>query len=114
MSAPVPAALPAARDPVERRVGHEPEHHRVQRVDLAAERAGERDLVDRLDAEWSISRRAPAYSAALASWIARTSFWVIADARRADSWRTYENVRPSATTRGERAAQRAVDRRRRT
>ena len=27
---------------------------------------------------WSISRRTPAYSAALASWIARTSFWVMA------------------------------------
>ena len=27
---------------------------------------------------WSISSRTPAYSAALASWIARTSFWVMA------------------------------------
>ncbi len=31
--------------------GIEPEDHRVERVDLAAERAGQPDLVDRLDAE---------------------------------------------------------------
>ena len=42
-------------------VGDEPEDHRVERVDLAAERAGEADLVDRVDRRaWSISRRTPA------------------------------------------------------
>src|SRR5260221_8858020 len=52
---------------------------------------------------WSMSRRAPAYSAAFASWIARTSFWVI---RRRDrpstgaSWRTYENVLHDAPVEG--------------
>ena len=49
----------------------------------------------------------PARSAALASWIARTSFCVIAIRRSGSSaspHSTYENVRPSATTRGERSA----------
>ena len=60
-------------------VGDEAEHHRVDRVDLAAEGAGQPDLVDAPRCpSWSISSRTPAYSAALASWIARTSFWVIA------------------------------------
>ena len=46
---PVPAALPARLDVVQRRVGDQAEDHRVERVDLAAERAGQPDLVDRLD-----------------------------------------------------------------
>ena len=53
----------------------------------------------------STSRSMPARSAALASWIARTSFCVIATrslARRRRS--TYENVRPSSTMRGVRSA----------
>ena len=37
------------RDAVQRRVRDQPEDHRVERVDLAAERAGEPDLVDRVD-----------------------------------------------------------------
>ena len=43
MRAPVPAALPAERDLVERAVGDEAEHHRVFHVDMAAEGAGKRD-----------------------------------------------------------------------
>ena len=79
ISAPVPAALPADRTCAEVAVGIEPEDHRVERVDLAAERAGQADLVDASRSpSWSISSRTPAYSAALASWIARTSFWVMA------------------------------------
>ena len=51
ISAPVPAAFPAGADAVQGRVGDEPEHERVERVDLAPERAGELDPVDRLDPE---------------------------------------------------------------
>ena len=51
MRAPVPAALPGARHLRRIAVGHEPEHHRVHRVDVRAERAGEPDAVDGLDAE---------------------------------------------------------------
>ena len=51
MSAPVPAALPADRTWARSQSGIEPEDHRVDRVDLAAERAGQPDLVDRVDAE---------------------------------------------------------------
>ena len=51
MSAPVPAALPAARTRPRSQSGHEAQDHRVERVDLAAERAGQPDLVDRLDLE---------------------------------------------------------------
>ena len=49
ISAPVPAALPGRLDVGEVAVGDEAEDHRVERVDLAAERAGQPDLVDRLD-----------------------------------------------------------------
>ena len=52
---------------------------------------------------WSMSRRTPAYSAALASWIARTSFWVTR-MRGSPAWSTYENVRPSGTMRAVRSA----------
>ena len=51
MSAPVPAALPGRADVGEVAVGDEPEDHRVGRVDLAAERAGQPDLVDGVDLE---------------------------------------------------------------
>ena len=54
----------------------------------------------------------PARSAALANWIARTSFWVMVSRVDPCSYRTYANVRPSATTRAgplrEIAADRAV------
>ena len=50
MRAPVPAALPAALTWLELGVRDQPEDHRVERVDLAPERAGEPDLVDGLDA----------------------------------------------------------------
>ena len=50
MRAPVPAALPTPPHAVEVAVGDEPEHHRVERVDVAAEGTREPDLVDRLDA----------------------------------------------------------------
>ena len=49
ISAPVPAALPADRTLAEVAVRDQPEDHRVGRVDLAAERAGQPDVVDRLD-----------------------------------------------------------------
>ena len=45
----------------------------------------------------------PAWSAAFASWIWRMSFWVTVSSG-SPSERTYENVRPSGTIRGERAA----------
>jgi hypothetical protein len=51
ISAPVPAALPADLDVAEVAVGIEPEDHRVDRVDLAAEGAGQADLVDGVDLE---------------------------------------------------------------
>ena len=44
---PVPAALPADVTRGEVAVGDQPEDHRVERVDVAAERAGQPDLVDR-------------------------------------------------------------------
>ena len=49
MSAPVPAALPAERTWARSQSGTRPEDHRVDRVDLAAEGAGQADLVDGLD-----------------------------------------------------------------
>ena len=51
MRAPVPAALPAELTLGERAVGNHAEHHRVLDVDVAAERAGEADAVDMVDAE---------------------------------------------------------------
>ena len=51
MRAPVPAALPTPRDLVERAVGDEAEDHRVFRIDVAAEGAGQLDAVDMVDAE---------------------------------------------------------------
>ena len=50
MRAPVPAALPAERDVVERAVGDEAEDHRVFHVDVAAEGAGKDDALDLVDA----------------------------------------------------------------
>ena len=55
-----PGRIAGRLDLVEVAVGHEPEDHGVQRVDLAAEGAGQSDLVDGLDPRWSMSRRAPA------------------------------------------------------
>ena len=49
MSAPVPAALPADRTWARSQSGIEPEDHRVGRVDLAAEGAGQPDVVDLVD-----------------------------------------------------------------
>ena len=46
-----PGRIPGRADVVEVAVGDEPEDHRVERVDLAAEGAGEPDLVDRVDLE---------------------------------------------------------------
>ena len=51
MSAPVPAAFPAERTWSRSQSGMRPEDHRVGRVDLAAEGAGEADLVHRIDLE---------------------------------------------------------------
>ena len=51
MSAPGPGGIAGRADVGEVAVGDEPEDHRVDRVDLAAERAGQADLVDRLDPE---------------------------------------------------------------
>ena len=45
-----PAALPAEVTPLRVAVGDEPEHERVHRVDVRAERAGEADPVDTVDA----------------------------------------------------------------
>ena len=45
-----PGGVAGGLHAVEVAVGDEPEDHRVERVDLAAERAGEPDLVDGLDA----------------------------------------------------------------
>ena len=47
MRAPSPAALPTACTLARSQSGIQPEHHGVQRVDIAAERAGQHDLVDR-------------------------------------------------------------------
>ena len=51
MRAPVPAALPAAATLAEIAIGNQAERHRVERVDMAAERAGERDALRRAGAE---------------------------------------------------------------
>ena len=51
MRAPVPAALPAEATCAELAVRNHAEHHRVLDVDVAAERAGEADAIDVLDAQ---------------------------------------------------------------
>ncbi len=51
MRAPVPAALPAERTCAQVAVGNHAENHRVLDVDVAAERAGETDAIDVIDAE---------------------------------------------------------------
>ncbi len=52
----------------------------------------------------STSKSMPARSAALASWIARTSFCVIVSCVSPAAYSTYENVRPSETMRSVRVA----------
>ena len=59
-------------------VGHEPEDHRVDRVDLAAEGAGQADLVELVDLELVHQQPDAGIQRGLGSWMARTSFWVIA------------------------------------
>ena len=93
-------------------VGDEAEHDRVQRDRCGCRTRRRAARVSKLgDARRGPSAAgSPALSAALASWIARTSFCVIAHRRRAGpSCSTYANVRSSATTRAERARPRAVD-----
>ena len=51
MRAPGPGRVAGGADPAEVAVRDQPEDHRVERVDLAAERAGEPDLVDGVDPE---------------------------------------------------------------
>ena len=51
MSAPVPGRVAGRPDVGEVAVGDQPEDHRVEQVDLAAERPGEPDLVDLVDAQ---------------------------------------------------------------
>ena len=51
ISAPVPAAFPAADTLSSGAIRDHAEGHRVERVDMAAEGAGQHDAVDRLDAE---------------------------------------------------------------
>ena len=78
-TAPAPAALPTDRDTVERTVGDQAEHHRV-RPDRCGPRTRRRGGCRSIVRDARSARRAgrcPARSAALASWIARTSFWVI-------------------------------------
>ncbi len=78
MRAPAPAALPTEATCAEVAVRDHAEHHRVLGVDVAAEGAGEAGCGRRCSTpRSSISSATPAYSAAFASWIARTSFCVI-------------------------------------
>ena len=106
-------------------VGDEPEDHRVERVDLAAEGAGQPDLVDGRRSRAGPSAAGRRRTARpCASWMARTSFWVIDDARPAPAVAVVEDVaeRPAVgddprRARGERAVDDAVrgdDRRRGT
>ena len=50
MRAPVPAALPAGGDMGEIAIGDQAERHRVERIDVAAEGAGQRDALRRAGA----------------------------------------------------------------
>ena len=78
MSAPVPAALPAERTWARSQSGTRPRTiawiGSIWLPKAPARRTSSSASISSL----SMSSRTPAYSAALASWIARTSFWVIA------------------------------------
>ena len=50
MRAPVPAALPAEVTYLRSQSGISPQHHRVLDVDVAAERTGQADAIDLIDA----------------------------------------------------------------
>ena len=78
MSAPVPAALPADRTWARSQSGTSPRiiawSGSIWLPNAPARRISSTASIS----SWSISSRTPAYSAALASWIARTSFWLMA------------------------------------
>ena len=79
----------------------------MERVDLAAERAGEPDLVDGLDPGVVHQQPDAGVECGLRQLDRPDVVLGDRDPRPAGpepSWRTYENVRPSATTRGVRAA----------
>src|SRR5439155_12002605 len=114
-----PGRVAGRADAVQRRIGHEPEHEGVQRIDLAPERAGELDPIDRLDAEVvhqeSRSRvegclgeldRADVVLGDQETRRRRPALAVARSAPGPPSWRTYENLRPSGTSRGVRAPSR--------
>ena len=104
-TAPVPAALPTARTRVERAVGNQTEHHRVQRIDMGAERTGEPDVVDRRDAG-VFDQQVDTGPQRRLGQLDRPHV-VLGDRDRGRSPRRTarsENVRPSATTRGVRSA----------
>ena len=76
ISAPVPAALPAALTRDRSQSGTRPRtiawSGSIWLPNAPASRTSSTVSISR----WSMSSRTPAYSAAFASWIARTSFWV--------------------------------------
>ena len=90
MSAPVPAALPAARTWARSQSGMSPRtiawSGSIWLPNAPARRISSTASIP----SWSISSRTPAYRAALASWMARTSFWVMAirGPPSSPSWRT--------------------------
>ena len=61
---------------VERAVGHETEHLSVQGIDVRPERTGEPDLLDDGMPRAFDQQVDSSPERCLASWIARTSFWV--------------------------------------
>ena len=102
-----PGRVAGGLDVIEVGVGDQPEDHRVERVDLAAERAGEADLVDGLDP--GVIHQQPDAGIERGLGELDRPDVVLGDDDAAGStepsWRTYENVRPSGTIRGVRAAE---------
>ena len=77
MSAPVPAALPIDFTLARSQSGMSPRII-AWRTSMWLPNAPARRISSTASTpRWSMSRRAPAYRAAFASWMARTSFWVM-------------------------------------
>ena len=105
-TAPVPAALPTARTLGSAQSGTSPRIIARSGSMWAPNAPARRMSEIGGDPACSTSRSIPARSAAFASWMARMSFCVTATTCPVawSVWSTYENVRPSATMRGDRAA----------
>ena len=108
-TAPAPAALPTLRAIAGSQSGMSPSTIAYAGSMWLPNAPASRTVSKRSSSAWSISSRTPALSAALASWIARTSACVMRNSPagppcREPSCSTYAKVRSSATTRGERAA----------